>query len=75
MTMSIPSEQSTVIANGTATGSPPVTTISTTEPVNVPQESSRNQVSNSAATTTPVEAERTPCNSYITASMYDHNKR
>ena len=75
MTMSIPSEQSTVITNRTATESPPVTTISTTEPVNVPEESSRNQVSNSAATTTPVEAERTPCNSYITASMHDHNKR
>ena len=75
MTMSIPSEQSTVITNRTATESLPVTTISTTEPVNVPEESSRNQVSNSAATTTPVEAERTPCNSYITASMYDHNKR
>ena len=78
MTLSTPSEQSTAIINptfDTPTGSALVTTSSTTELLYVPQESSCNQTSNSAATTTPVEAERTPCNSYITASMYDHNKR
>ena len=68
MASSTPSEhRSVVIANfnvDTPTGTAPVNASSTTEPVNVPKESSRNQISNSAATTMPVEAERTPCNSY-----------
>ena len=63
MASSTPSEhRSVVIANfnvDTSTGTAPVNASSTTEPVDVP-----NQISNSAATTTPVEAERTPCNSY-----------
>ena len=68
MASSTPSEhRSVVIANfnvDTPTGTAPVNASFTTEPVDVPKESSRNQISNSAATTTPVEAERTPCNSY-----------
>ena len=76
MTLSTPSEQSTATIYhtfDTPTGSALVTTSSTTELLYVPQESSCNQTSNSVAATTPVEVERTSCNSYITTCMYDHN--
>ena len=76
MASSTPSEHHSVVTANfnvdTPTGTAPVKASSTTEPVDVPKESSCNQISNSAATTTPVEAERTPCNSYI--CMYKHTK-
>ena len=69
MALSTPSKHRNVViadfSTDISTGTAQVNASSTTEPVDIPKKSSCNQISNSAATTTPIEAERIPCNSYI----------